>query len=66
MEKVKWKIEYLEWLKTAKNEEVLDEYVYCSIGDEYDGMRTDKCEWKLIKVEIELKERLVKCGFLPD
>ena len=61
---VKWKEEYNKWLETANNGEIFDEYTECVVGDDWDGGRTKRCEWKLIQVEKELHERFLICGFL--
>ena len=56
---VKWKEEYNKWLETASNQEIFDEYTECVVGDDWDGCRTVRCEWKLIQVE-----KFLICGFL--
>ena len=61
---VKWKIDYLERLRTFSNEELLDEYTDLAGGDDYDGCYTERGEWQYIEVEKELRKRLTEIGFL--
>ena len=63
---LKWQIEELEAIKKMSNEDLLYETIFASGGDDYDGCFTKRGEWIFGELQIELRERLVKTGFLGN
>jgi hypothetical protein len=59
-----WQKDYLSRISKMTNEEVLEEYTDLTQGDDYDGGRTSKGDWKYPKIDEELHKRLKECGFL--
>lgn len=60
----KWQLKYLQGVKEMPNEELLYEYVSTCIEDGSDGFKKRRNDWKKVKVERELCQRLMECGFL--
>lgn len=63
---LKWQIEELEAIKKMSNEDLLYETIFASGGDDYDGCFTKRGEWIFGELQVELRERLVKTGFLGN
>lgn len=61
----KEQINYLEELKSASNDRVLEMYECAIVPDDYDGMHTGRGAWELEESRQELYKRLIKYGFLP-
>lgn len=62
----KWQQIYADAISKMSNEEVLDEYTESSCGDGYDGVFTDRGQWRYEKVTEEFHKRLIACGFLKS
>ena len=62
----KWQTKYLEAIANMSNEEVLDEYTELSCGDDYDGMYTDRGQWRYKKITEEFHKRLIAVGYLKS
>lgn len=60
----KWKISYLELVKTMSNEELYEDFIMHNQPDDYDGMFTPSGDWQRGVVTEEFEKRLKGAGFL--
>lgn len=60
---LKWQIAELEAIKKMSNEELLDNTIWASGGDDYDGCFTKRGEWIFGELQVELQIRLIEIGF---
>ena len=53
---------YRETIEKLSEKEIFDELIAHTIGDDWDGCRTNTCEQELIILNEVFKERMIKLG----
>jgi hypothetical protein len=63
---LKWQREISDKAHSTSNNELFDWLLECASGDDYDGGFTDRGFWEFEHLKKEMRERLIKSGFLIE